>query len=576
MLAMYNGDPFDGQSTTLVMNNFLLAMRLAFLIALAGILSGCIEQPYPVNLAMKNLVTHGFDASFTLTGSATPPGASPMTVSGHGTYASVPAITATFDNSTVLDAALVSNGTVTFNGQTTPLQVTIHQYFDSLDTRPRGQIDTKTGEHYVVTAFAGWPTAAKVGDSGQLGSVTIYADYTRAIITGYQQWSYKIEPETQSTAIFAWTIVETDVHGGNSLTQTDRYRITPTGEITFLSSRGTDDSSDLTLSATSVRTPGMTPAPVAWQPPSIQAYSLGGTIKGLATSGLVLSTGTESTSVTPQDLTFKFPTLLPTGASYNVSVQTQPIGQTCSVSNDNGTMGSGHIWNVVVTCISALQQVTGTISGLSTSGLWLSNGSDTLLVAPNSTSFAFPSQTPTGANYMVAVKSQPNGLLCSVANQSGTLGVSSAPPSITCDAVIAHCPAGSNGLFFNGDSSDYIHPGRESLNNANWSASGSPQALTIGFNNSSHWWYLSFSSQQLGQTLAVHTYDQAERAAFASLGHPGLEVYGDHRGCNILSGSFQIHAITWNGPTLKNFTASFEQHCEGLPAALRGCVHFEQ
>jgi hypothetical protein len=31
-----------------------------------------------------------------------------------------------------------------------------------------------------------------------------------------------------------------------------------------------------------------------------------------------------------------------------------------------------------------------------------------------------------------------------------------------------------------------------------------------------------------------------------------------------------------NGSSLQSFTATFEQHCEGGSAALRGCVHWEQ
>jgi hypothetical protein len=72
----------------------------------------------------------------------------------------------------------------------------------------------------------------------------------------------------------------------------------------------------------------------------------------------------------------------------------------------------------------------------------------------------------------------------------------------------------------------------------------------------------------------VGTYEGAERAAFASAGHPGIDIGGDGRGCNTISGRFQVEEITWEGATLTAFTASFERHCEEETPALRGCVHY--
>ena len=70
-------------------------------------------------------------------------------------------------------------------------------------------------------------------------------------------------------------------------------------------------------------------------------------------------------------------------------------------------------------------------------------------------------------------------------------------------------------------------------------------------------------------TLVPGSYENAERASFASPGHPGLDVYGDGRGCNTVSGRFTIHEATWGSdgkPTV--FAATLEQHCEGIGPAL--------
>ena len=70
-------------------------------------------------------------------------------------------------------------------------------------------------------------------------------------------------------------------------------------------------------------------------------------------------------------------------------------------------------------------------------------------------------------------------------------------------------------------------------------------------------------------TLIAGSYENAERAAFASPGHPGLDVNGDGRGCNTVSGRFTIHEATWGAdgkPTV--FAATLEQHCEGNAPAM--------
>jgi hypothetical protein len=90
------------------------------------------------------------------------------------------------------------------------------------------------------------------------------------------------------------------------------------------------------------------------------------------------------------------------------------------------------------------------------------------------------------------------------------------------------------------------------------------------------WWDLWFSSNQIGAPLTTQVYENAERAPFASPNHPGIDIGGDGRGCNTISGRFEIHDIAWSS-VLSRFTATFEQFCEQNPSnVLRGCVHFEQ
>ena len=79
-----------------------------------------------------------------------------------------------------------------------------------------------------------------------------------------------------------------------------------------------------------------------------------------------------------------------------------------------------------------------------------------------------------------------------------------------------------------------------------------------------------------GQPLVVGSYTGAVRAAFRPPGTPGLDVYGDGRGCNTVTGQFDVNEI-WYALTgeLMVFDATFEQHCEGGIAALFGRIRIE-
>jgi repeat uncharacterized protein DUF346 len=78
-----------------------------------------------------------------------------------------------------------------------------------------------------------------------------------------------------------------------------------------------------------------------------------------------------------------------------------------------------------------------------------------------------------------------------------------------------------------------------------------------------------------GQPLVPGVYEDAQRFDFRAAGHPGLDVFGDGRGCNMVSGRFVVDDATYdsNGNVL-TFSARFEDHCEGSDIALFGVVSF--
>jgi len=167
---------------------------------------------------------------------------------------------------------------------------------------------------------------------------------------------------------------------------------------------------------------------------ALASHTVGGSITGLAVPGLVLINGSYSVSPTPGNSTFRFTTAQAEGTSYNVAVQTQPPGVSCSVLGGTGTVGSTDVSTVSVTCSPLLYSIGGSVIGLSGTGLVLANASDSIDVAPGAAEFVLPG-IPNGSTYQVTIKTQPFGQSCSLASASGTIqlqGVSSI--KVTCQA----------------------------------------------------------------------------------------------------------------------------------------------
>ena len=79
------------------------------------------------------------------------------------------------------------------------------------------------------------------------------------------------------------------------------------------------------------------------------AYTVGGTVNSLSTSGLVLADGADVVAVPANAKSFTLPSPVAAGASYTVTVKTQPAGQICQVQNGSGFVSSV-IQNITVRC----------------------------------------------------------------------------------------------------------------------------------------------------------------------------------------------------------------------------------
>jgi len=151
-------------------------------------------------------------------------------------------------------------------------------------------------------------------------------------------------------------------------------------------------------------------------------YSVGGTVAGLSGALTLQNNGGDDLTVNSNGI-FSFSTELDDSASYNVSILTQPSGQTCSVSDGTGAIAGADVTNVAVNCVDdavPTYSVGGAVSGLSGNLILQNNGGDDLAANADGP-FTFATVLSDGSAYAVTVSSQPTGQTCVVTNGSGTI-----------------------------------------------------------------------------------------------------------------------------------------------------------
>ena len=154
-------------------------------------------------------------------------------------------------------------------------------------------------------------------------------------------------------------------------------------------------------------------------------YSVGGDIVGLEGSGLVLANNEDETLAVDANGAFQFPTPLPDGSPYAVTVSSQPTdpAQFCQVIDGQGTIIGTNVTDIQVQCSSSFHSIGGQVSGLEGSGLALRiNGQETIAIEVNG-AFTFPTLLPDGTSYAVSIVSQPSqpAQTCGVNAASGVV-----------------------------------------------------------------------------------------------------------------------------------------------------------
>jgi 6-phosphogluconolactonase (cycloisomerase 2 family) len=237
-------------------------------------------------------------------------------------------------------------------------------------------------------------------------------------------------------------------------------------------------------------------------------FTVAGNVSGLSGSGLVLqNNGTNFTPVAANG-SFSFSNTLGAGGPYNVTVLTQPAGQTCTVTHGSGT-ANANISNVAVNCVPSYS-IGGTVTGLVGTGLVLQNNGADDLSFTSSGAFNFLTPVAAGGAYNVTVLTQPSGSTCTVTNGSGTANADVTNVAVNCVSAGALALVANSGVT-NGTNGLSVYRVSAStgalsfLSNVN--AGNTPYAVAITPNG-----LYAYVTNQQGGTVSSYSIDSATGA----------------------------------------------------------------
>ena len=155
---------------------------------------------------------------------------------------------------------------------------------------------------------------------------------------------------------------------------------------------------------------------------STTAFSVSGAIVGLAAGSQVTLMNNGSDALTRDaDGNFTFATPVALNGGYSVTVQSQPAGQTCTVTKGSAAGVVANASNVAVVCSATSFVVSGSVSGLNAGAqVTLKNNSADALIVGTNGSFRFETPVAYNAGFTITVGTQPVGQTCTVSNGSGS------------------------------------------------------------------------------------------------------------------------------------------------------------
>lgn len=157
-------------------------------------------------------------------------------------------------------------------------------------------------------------------------------------------------------------------------------------------------------------------------------YLTGTIVSGVTKDGLVLqNNGGDDLAVAANSTSFQFGNRVSTDDQFNITVKEKPSNVSdCYISNGSARANYYTIAQISMYCVIKTHKLSVKISGLTTDGLVIVNGTDREAVAANTTSQAMADVYEDGP-YGVTILTQPTGQTCTVSggssgNGSGTMG----------------------------------------------------------------------------------------------------------------------------------------------------------
>ena len=150
--------------------------------------------------------------------------------------------------------------------------------------------------------------------------------------------------------------------------------------------------------------------------------TVGGNVAGLnAGQSTTLQNNSSDNLTVTANGAFTFATALASLAPFSVTVMTQPVGQTCSVTNGTGVIPTdGSTANLVVVSCVLSSSIGGTVTGLAPGTSVTLNGAGTQVALAQNGVFAIPGLLVAGTAYEVTVATQPAGQTCTIVNPTGS------------------------------------------------------------------------------------------------------------------------------------------------------------
>lgn len=145
---------------------------------------------------------------------------------------------------------------------------------------------------------------------------------------------------------------------------------------------------------------------------------------------------------------------------------------------------------------------------------------------------------------------------------------------ITASGIVS----GETRLVLQSEAGDYIGQGRTYTftdANASFKYTKNPDnGISLTITTPQEYWSLDLAAPG-DTTIKAGSYTGAMRFPFQNIKKPGLELSGAGRGCNVVTGRFDVFEVKYGSDgVVSRINATFEQHCEGKTPALRGQLSY--